>query len=127
MAEAMEEAGKAGDVTSICENTETMLEKYLSYITVLQPFCEEAQRQGTDAFDEKQLLTCFQQLHEAIEDLDMDAMEAVMEQIESFGCPQDYKTDMQALRQAVDAVDGETCETVMEQFREKLKTGGIDA
>lgn len=127
MAEAMEEAGKAGDVISICENTEAMLEKYLSYITVLQPFCEEAQRQGTDTFDEKQLLTCFQQLHEAIEDLDMDAMEAVMEQIESFGCPQDYKTDMQALRQAVDAVDGETCEAVMEQFREKLKTGGIDA
>lgn len=124
MAEAMEEAGKAEDIKSICENTEAMLEKYLSYVAVLQPFCEEVQRQATNSFDRKQLLICFQQLHEAIEDLDMDAMEAVMDQMESFHYPQEYETDIQMLRQAVDAVDGEKCEDVMEQFRKKLKTGG---
>lgn len=121
MAEAMEEAAKAGDVKSICENTEAMLEKYVSYVEVLRPYCgEKKQMQPKKSFDSKVLLAYFERLHEAVEDLDMDAMELVMNDLETLACPEAYVSCMQTLREAVEAVDGEKCEQVMEQFRKKL-------
>lgn len=125
MAEAMEEAAKAGNFSSVCENTHAMLEKYQSYVEVLRPFCqEERQAVPKQTFDQTKLLAYFDQLQDAIEDLDMDAMELVIKKLETFDCPKAYESCMQELKAAVDAVDGEKCEQVMEQFREKLKKQG---
>ena len=121
MAAELEKAGNARDTAYIQANTDPMLERYLSYIPVFAPFCEEEKKEEPkNEFDREAVLSLFDQLHEAADNLDMDAMEEIMQQIDTFSFPDECASLVDELREAVGNIDGDTCDEIMEQLRNLL-------
>lgn len=122
-AAALETAGNARDLETIYRGTDAMLTQYLGYLPVLEPFCaeEEEDEEGKEEISEAVLLGCFRDMEDALDNLDMDRMEEVINTMGQYryeGWPHDM---FEELKEAVEEVDVELCETILEKW--KAKTG----
>ena len=119
MAEELENAGKAGDMETIHDKTGPMLEAFRNLLSDLAGYYSE---EGSD--DEKALIDDavlkdqLALLHEACEELDMDAMEAVGTELRKYSYPDRLKDQVNRLIHAIDSVDSEGCEALIEEIRE---------
>ncbi|MBE5869894.1 MAG: response regulator [Lachnospiraceae bacterium] len=123
LAAELEKAGNVGDIDKIRDKTQGMLEKYRSYIDLLQPFFDNA---GAKEEAEKatakpeELEHLFGRLLMAAEDLDMDGMEEVGEGLDAFAYEGEQAFLYEALSSAIKGLDVETCEEVIERWRQIL-------
>lgn len=120
----MENAGNAQDAVVIHEQTDNMLRQYFKYYYILQPYFPEdisaiQNQQGKAEITKEQLAENFQHMREAIDDLNMDAMNEVIKNMEQFHFSQDAEKLFQKLSQASDNLDVDACEDIMCQW-EKL-------
>lgn len=79
-AAALEEAGNARDKETIHRDTDELLVEYCNYISVLKPYFEEeaGEDENLELISKEQLLMYFEQLEEAVDNLDMEGMEEVL-------------------------------------------------
>lgn len=118
-AAAMEQAGNAKDARQIHQCTDALLSKYASYEPILRPFCEEEKKEsGKENIDKEKLFTCFEEMKDAIEDLDMDQMEAVVQEMEQYSYQGKQKELFEQLKEAVEEMDVDACEEILKCWAE---------
>lgn len=122
-AAALEKAGNARDIMTIHRDTDAMLEQYLSYLPVLEPFCAESEEEDGEKkdFSVDVMRECFPKMKAAIDDLDMDRMEEVIQEMEQYHYEDWQKEMFLELKDAVEEVDVDRCDTIMQEWEEKLE------
>ena len=121
MAEALENAGKSQDIAFIEANTDAMLEKYMSYKSVLAEFCEDKTTDEQNAApaqpaDTETLRTIFARIREAADNLDLDTLEECGGELRTYSYPDDQKEQLDALQDAIDCIDTDRCIAVLDKW-----------
>ena len=122
-AAALEEAGNAENESLILEKTPALLEHYYHYYEILTPLFPEEDK---NAINEKEpitpeiLLSILDQLQTALDDLDMDGMEAVKESLSQYRYDEASVALYKQLCNAIDEIDPDLCEQIMLEWRESL-------
>ena len=121
VAERMEKAGNAKDAALIHETTPSMLESYYKYKGILTPYFEEqsGEQNGKQA-EKNDLQDFFTQMKEALDNLDMDAMEEVVKSMNQYSYDGDQKKLFDDLKNAVEDIDTEKCEEVLSEWEKLL-------
>ncbi|MCM1102089.1 MAG: PocR ligand-binding domain-containing protein [Clostridium sp.] len=121
-AAALERAGNARDSATIHRCTDEMLQQYLAYLSVLEPFCVEE----VEAEEDKEemslnvLRECFVEMRTALDDLDMDGMEEVIRRMNHYCYMEDQKEFFARLKEAVEEIDVDTCEEILQSWEQKI-------
>lgn len=121
-AAALEKAGNARDTATIRRYTDEMLEQYMGYLSVLEPFCvdEEDGDDGKKEFSGHMVTECFQKMREAVDDLDMDRMEEVIQEMEQYRYEGWQKEMFTQLKEAVEEIDVDNCERIIGEWEEGM-------
>lgn len=122
LAAKMEQAGNNNDVEFIRANHGRMLEKYQEYEAILSEYLESPNKaiRIKDEFDKGKLLSLLDSMQEAVDDLDMDAMDDIAGQLEQISIPKEQEQCFAMMKNAVEDLDVETCETVVAQWKKLL-------
>lgn len=118
-AEHMESAGNNEDAEQIHACTDEMLAKYRWHQEILKPyFVEEEKKLGDRKMTGDVLAELFQSMQDAMEELDSDAMETVIQEIEQYAFDERQRGLLDRLRGAVEDIDTEECEAVIEEWKQ---------
>lgn len=121
-AEQMEAAGNAGNAALIHKITPGMLEEYMFYKGILAPyFVKEEKEQSGRAAKLDEISALFEQMEDAMENLDMDAMEKVVKDMEQYSYNSAEKDIFDKLKNAVEDIDTEQCEEIIVQWKKELE------
>ena len=121
MAAKLEAAGDANDTQYIDNHTDIMLQRYVEYIDVLKPYCkEEESHEERCAVDKNSLDKEFTTMLEAIEELDIDKMEQVILDMDSFEYPSEQKKLFVELKNAVGNIDVDMCTEIIEKWKKLI-------
>ncbi|GEM_PF-1598056 len=117
MAADLEKAGKAGDTAYIKAHTEEMLDKFISYKPVMEPYCSENEdTTGKPRADADTVRGLIAVMRTAAEDLDLDAMEAGMDSLNAYSYPDDQADILKELREAVSMIDTDTMADLLSKW-----------
>ncbi|MCM1216823.1 MAG: PocR ligand-binding domain-containing protein [Lachnospiraceae bacterium] len=122
LAAQMEQAGNKKDIDFIRAHHDEMLEQYEAYGPILEKYLEsptEAVRLR-DPYDSTAVQNLLNGMEEAIDNLDMDIMDEVVEQFEKMELPEDQVQCFLMMKEAVEELDVETCEKVVTAWRKLL-------
>lgn len=120
-AEQMEAAGNAGNAALIHKITPGMLEEYMFYKGILAPyFVKEEEEQSGRAAEVEELKALFEQMEEAMENLDMDAMEQAIKDMNQYSYSDAQRGIFEKLKNAVEDIDTERCEEIIAEWKEEL-------
>lgn len=117
----MEVAGNAQNAELIHKITPGMLAEYMFYKSILTPyFTKEDEAKGDKQISEGELSVYFAQMHEALDNLDMDTVEQIVQSMNqySYGGSQDELFEQ--LKNAVDDMDTEKCEEILNTWEAGL-------
>ena len=118
MAADLERAGNEGDIQKIKNGTNQMLQKYVGYSDILEPFCQEKEAVADkNSIKKELLLEYFERMTEAIDDLDMDKMEKVICDMDSFEYPDEQMKFYEQLKAAVENIDVDRCQEIMDNWK----------
>jgi len=122
IAEQMEAAGNAGNGGLIHKITPGMLEEYMFYKGILAPyFAKEEEVQSGRRAKKSEIEELFAQMEEALENLDMDAMERVVKDMGQYSYNAVQKGIFEKLKNAVEDIDTEKCEEIITEWRKALR------
>jgi signal transduction histidine kinase/DNA-binding response OmpR family regulator len=117
-AAALEKAGNDNDIDTIMQNTEELLELYSHYADVLAPLFPQNQDNGDKPpIPKTVLLGIFDEMMKAIDDLDMDKMEAVIEKLGNYSYEGENERLYKRLCDAVSEMDPDFCEEVIHTWK----------
>ncbi len=124
-AAAMEKAGNARDALSIHRHTDKMLEQYMGYHSILEPFCADSAKgdAGKEKVPAEAVQNCFGRMRGAVDDLDMDGMEEVIQEMDQYRYEGWQKEMFARLKEAVEEIDVDSCEAIMIEWEGKLEDG----
>ena len=121
-AAAMEKAGNARDSAAIHKYTDEMLKQYLGYIPVLATFCEEEENEADKKDISNDVLKdFFAKMASAVDDLDMDQMEEVIDKMNGYHYEDEQRELFRKLAEAVEEVDVDLCEEILKEWESKLE------
>jgi len=122
MAENLEAAGNARDITTIKTSTRIMLAKYATYKEVLAPLFEEKDAVPVEKkqMQQEELLELFKKLCAAAEDLDMDIMEETFATMDGASFEGEQADLLEELRAAVDSIDVDAVAEIVERWKALL-------
>jgi HPt (histidine-containing phosphotransfer) domain-containing protein len=105
-AAAMEKAGNARDALSIHRHTDKMLEQYMGYRSILEPFCADSAKgdAGKEKVPAEAVQNCFGRMRGAVDDLDMDGMEEVIQEMDQYRYEGWQKEMFARLKEAVEEI-----------------------
>ena len=120
-AAALEAAGNAGDIDTIQRDTDSMLARYAHYTDVLAPFFPEKQSSvDKPPISLPVLMEAFDCIEQAINDLDMDQMDAVIQKLDAYQFDEDTAVLYSKLCEAVSDMDPDACEEVINHWKSVL-------
>lgn len=120
-AEQMEAAGNAGNAALIHKITPGMLEEYMFYKGILAPyFVKEEETQNGRAAENGEISELFGQMEDAMENLDMDAMEKVVREMAQYSYSGAQRNFFEKLKTAVEDIDTERCEEIIAEWKKEL-------
>lgn len=122
VAAAMEKAGNDKDGDLIHQQTDAMLEKYRSYLPVLEEFFQEEDEadNGRETITSEERERLFVEMRDALENLDMDRMEEVAEEMRQYQYQDWEKELLQQLYDAVEEMDVDACEGILAEWESRL-------
>ena len=121
-AEQMEAAGNAGNAALIHKITPGMLEEYMFYKGILSPyFVKEEETDSGRAAKTEEMAALFGQMEEAMENLDMDAMEQVVKDMSQYSYSDAQRDIFEKLRNAVEDIDTERCAEIIAEWKKELE------
>lgn len=122
IAEHMESAGNAQDANLIHKTTPEMLKKYMEYKNILKPYFTEEEVEKTGGqINAKELKEFFVRLREAMDNLDMDAMEDAVKDMDIYSYSGEHKEFYENIKNAVEDIDIEQCEEIIGKWEETLQ------
>ena len=118
-------AGNARDALSIHRHTDKMLEQYMGYRSILEPFCADSAKgdAGKEKVPAEAIQNCFGRMRGAVDDLDMDGMEEVIQEMDQYRYEGWQKEMFARLKEAVEEIDVDSCEAIMIEWEGKLEDG----
>lgn len=120
-AEQMEAAGNAENAALIHKITPGMLEEYMFYKGILAPyFIKEEEEQSGRAAEREEMAALFDRMAEAMENLDMDAMEHVVRDMGQYSYSEAQSGIFEKLKNAVEDIDTERCEEIIAEWKKEL-------
>ncbi len=122
MAADMERAGNAREIDKIHQFTDIMLEKYRSYLPVLEPYFHEQEEsdEGKEEIDAAKAKEFLERMKEAFENLDIDVLEEIVGEMSAFKY-EDWQKDLfERLKNAAEEMDFDACESIAGEWEEKL-------
>lgn len=121
-AEAMEKAGNLRDSAQIRRCTGAMLKQYRKYLTILEPFAIKKQEDDIKKQDiSAELLPgFFADMRDALENLDIDHMEAVINAMNQYHYDGRQKELFLQLQNSVEDIDVDTCEEIITKWESSL-------
>ena len=123
LAAKMEQAGNEYDIKFILAHHDELLQKYQAYEPILEKYLDSPEKavKLKDVYDGEKVLSLLDGMEEAIENLDMDAMDAVVEGLDKMLFPKEQEKYLAQMKEAVEGLDVETCETVLTEWKKVLK------
>lgn len=120
-AEQMEAAGNAENAALIHRITPGMLEEYMFYKGILAPyFTKAAEEQSGREADQNETEKLFAAMEDAMENLDMDAMERVIQDMSQYSYNDAQREVFEKLQNAVEDIDTEKCEEILTEWKALL-------
>ena len=122
-AAAMEKAGNDQDIARIHKYTPEMLTMYTDYLRILRPYFPDELPKDTskDEVTAEALHIAFNDLQEALDNLDMDRMEEVVRQMDQYRYIDWQQELFTQLQNAIEEVDVDTCESILHIWEEGLQ------
>ena len=123
-AEALEKAGKCEDMELILSRTSILINKYQEYKQILFPYFEETNVSEQDT--DKELITPSEleeilvELKSALEELNLDQMESVMEKMAQYSYSSKEQVLYLQLKDSMSMLDLEVSEEVIHQWEQLL-------
>lgn len=119
LAAKMEKAGNDGDTEFILAHHEELLEKYQAFIPVLAKYIDTPKKQEMPKgnYDVKKLLAALDEMQNAVDNLDMDEMETVLDKLEQISLDDTQESYFQKMKEASDEMDVETCELLIGEWK----------
>lgn len=125
MAKRLENAAAEGDVEKIEVMHGIFTADWRSYKEKLKVCVAEEKEAGKEAAsNQDEILASLDALCRAMEEMDIDAMDAAMAELERFTYPSVVQEDIDTLGGLVINMDGEQAVTLVEQIKVKLFQGG---
>lgn len=120
LAAEMEKAGNSGDIGFILEHHVELLEKYRAFGPILEKYIDAPKKQERPkaGYDINQLLAAFDEMQDAMDNLDMDEMEHVIDKLEQFSLDDTQALYLQKMKDAEEEMDVETCEVLINEWKE---------
>ena len=119
MAAELEKAGNARDTNYILNNTDKMLEKYNAYHDAFSfYFAKEQVEEQKSGIDRDSLISILDKMLIAVDNLDMDEMEAVIGELQKYEF--DGANYFDELAQASENVDVDTCAEIVNKWKAEL-------
>ena len=121
LAEKLEKAGKASDLSFIKQHTSELLEKYQSLRDRLTPyFSADEAMQETIAMSDDEIREILQKLVDAIDDLDSTTIEELMQILVTASDKEPMCTWSKKMMEAAEEYDYELCENIADQWLESF-------
>ena len=121
IAAELEAAGKNMDLKYIQDNNDFLLDKYHALQDILRNIFpdtpEETPKESLEAMPKDLLLDSFLQIEDAISNLDTDALENIIQQLNQYHHPPKHQKIVTKLAKAVDGFDFETCEQLLAEWK----------
>ncbi len=120
-AAGLEKAGHENDIDYIkAHNAETM-EEFIALKDKLSSYCKEEEEEkgsdeGKECIDSDARIEAFAKLREALENLDMDAMEGILDELHSYKLEGENEVKYKELKEAVADIDFEKCESIIDEW-----------
>lgn len=124
LAAEMEEAGNAENAQLIREKTPAMLKLYLRYDQILAPYFVDdtpAPADASNTISPDALHKAFHSLRGAMEGLDMDQMDSVIQELSKYYFDGWQKDLFEKLKAAVEQLDVDDCESILAMWENKEK------
>ena len=117
----LEQAGNERDVMLIRQCTDEMLTQYMEYKSILEPYFkkEETDIDSLEAISAEQLNSFFEEISSAIEDLDMDLVEEIIEKMSKYKYAENAQKHFEELKDAVMEYDADKCEQIIRKWQEE--------
>lgn len=117
----LELAGHQNDIPYLKENTESMLELYQQYKNLLAPyFPEEEVANGTVICSTEELITNFDDLSSALEELDMTTVDGIISKMNEYKFENDGYTLFSRLKEAAEEFDVDTATEIIREWKQLL-------
>jgi len=108
MAKRMEDAGNAGEIGQLKEETPSLLSLYRSFAEKLAPLCSSKQREEEKVpIDEVALKEAYDTLKEFVASFDYDSVMFVLESLEGYRLPEGEEKRYQSFKAAVEKLEWE--------------------
>lgn len=96
-AKELEDYGKQGKTEVLEEKTPDVLTLYRDLKNILRPYAEK-EEDAKKEFSDGEWITALQQIHQCIEQFDLDGVDQIMEQLEEYQVPECIMESMDQLR-----------------------------
>lgn len=96
-AKELEGYGKQGKTELLEEKTPDLLAMYRDFKDILKPYAEK-EEDAKKEFSDGEWITALQQIHQCIEQFDLDGVDQIMEQLEEYQVPECIRESMDQLR-----------------------------
>ena len=121
LAAELERAGNDADLDTIREQTGELLTMYEAYQEVLRPFCEEKKKATPKvSVDSEKLRSLFEKMEEAIDNLDIDEMEKVVQQLQRYTYEAQQQELFEQLCETVDNIDVDGAMEILQKWNKLL-------
>ena len=116
----LEKAGndRNGDYIHRC--TDAMLADYFHYADILAPYFVTEQQEAWKPITEMELVSFFNSIREAAEELDMDSIESILKNMSEYQYEGEHAELFGQLQDSVAAYDVDQCEVVIQKWEEIL-------
>ncbi len=96
-AKELEDYGKQGKTEVLEEKTPDVLTLYRDLKNILRPYAEK-EEDAKKEFSDGEWITALQQIHQCIEQFELDGVDQIMEQLEEYQVPECIRESMDQLR-----------------------------
>ena len=96
-AKELEDYGKQGKTEVLEEKTPDVLTLYRDLKNILRPYAEK-EEDAKKEFSDGEWITALQQIHQCMEQFDLDGVDQIMEQLEEYQVPECIRESMDQLR-----------------------------
>ncbi|MCR5702723.1 MAG: response regulator [Lachnospiraceae bacterium] len=120
LAEALEKAGKSGDIETIKSDTDTALSVFNELLDNLSMYFDDNNDDAKDKqpIDKETLLVLMDELENACDNLDMDGMEDVDARLKAYSYEGETKENIEALSKAIADIDTDECMGLIGKIRQ---------
>ena len=116
----LEQAGKDQDIALIEAETADMLATYRRFKELLDPYFlsdEDDSEIEKEAASVDQIMPVFEKITAALDELDMDALEEPVQELNQYQYPDDQAALFEQLKEAVDNMDADACEEIIGNWK----------